>query len=254
MIRVPGKDTSLLEIDRGAERVANERAAAIGVAPAVAVALDDPPAIVTVFVEGRGWSRRAARAGHDDQRRALAARDPRPRRAAAHQLRLVPDRRDLRRHGARARREIPTPTRGHEQARGSRRRSPGPSTSPCPATTTCSPRTSSAARTSSGRRLEYAGMGDRYFDLANFAVNNELGRRPSWRCSRPTSPSSATTRRIATLRLMKFMSDFREAMWASSRPRSPSSISTSTATPPSTSTACSRPGPPRLRDLALGSA
>ena len=34
VIRVPGKDTSLLEIDRGAERVANERAAAIGVAPA----------------------------------------------------------------------------------------------------------------------------------------------------------------------------------------------------------------------------
>ena len=28
VIRVPGKDTSLLEIDRGAERVANERAAA----------------------------------------------------------------------------------------------------------------------------------------------------------------------------------------------------------------------------------
>ena len=34
VIRVPGKDTSLLEIDRGAERIANERAAAIGIAPA----------------------------------------------------------------------------------------------------------------------------------------------------------------------------------------------------------------------------
>ena len=30
VIRVPGKETSLLEIDRGAERVANERAAKIG--------------------------------------------------------------------------------------------------------------------------------------------------------------------------------------------------------------------------------
>ena len=34
VIRVPGKDTSLLEIDRQAERVANERAARVGIAPA----------------------------------------------------------------------------------------------------------------------------------------------------------------------------------------------------------------------------
>ena len=54
VIRVPGKDTNLLEIDRGAERIANERAAGIGVAPPVAASLDDPQAIVTLFVEGRG--------------------------------------------------------------------------------------------------------------------------------------------------------------------------------------------------------
>jgi hypothetical protein len=33
VIRVPGKDTSLLEIDRDAERIANERAASVGIAP-----------------------------------------------------------------------------------------------------------------------------------------------------------------------------------------------------------------------------
>ncbi len=57
---------------------------------------------------------------------------------------------------------------------------------------------------------EYAGMGDRYFDLGNFAVNNELGRagrgaaaRPSTSASRPTSagaprsPCSATCRTSA---------------------------------------------------------
>ena len=54
VVRVPGKDTSLLGIDRGAERIANERAARIGVAPPVVAGLDDPPAIVTEFVEGRG--------------------------------------------------------------------------------------------------------------------------------------------------------------------------------------------------------
>ncbi len=51
MIRVPGKDTSLLGIDRSAEREANENAAAIGVAPRVVAQLDDPPCLVTEFVE-----------------------------------------------------------------------------------------------------------------------------------------------------------------------------------------------------------
>ena len=54
VIRVPGKDTGLLEIDRGAERIANERAAQIGIAPPVAAMLDEPQCIVTLFVEGQG--------------------------------------------------------------------------------------------------------------------------------------------------------------------------------------------------------
>ena len=35
---------------------------------------------------------------------------------------------------------------------------------------------------------EYAGMGDRYFDLANFAINNELEAHSTRSCSRTTSP------------------------------------------------------------------
>jgi aminoglycoside phosphotransferase (APT) family kinase protein len=54
VIRVPGKDTSLLEIDRDAERIANERAAGVGIAPPVAAMLAEPQAIVTLFVEGGG--------------------------------------------------------------------------------------------------------------------------------------------------------------------------------------------------------
>ncbi len=60
---------------------------------------------------------------------------------------------------------------------------------------------------------EYAGNNDRYFDLGNFAVNNELD---------PSAEDhllglyfgSPSPRRRARLRLMKVMSDFREAMWA----------------------------------------
>jgi thiamine kinase-like enzyme len=60
---------------------------------------------------------------------------------------------------------------------------------------------------------EYAGMGDRYFDLANFAVNNELGEAGELALLSDYFAEEATAARVATLRLMKFMSDFREAMW-----------------------------------------
>src|SRR4051794_24609755 len=50
VIRIPGKDTSLLGIDRDAEREANENAASLGVAPRVVAQLHDPPCLVTEFV------------------------------------------------------------------------------------------------------------------------------------------------------------------------------------------------------------
>ena len=67
MIRVPGKDTSLLGIDRGAEREANENAASVGVAPRVVAQLEDPPCLVTEFVECKEMDGRGpARAGDDE--------------------------------------------------------------------------------------------------------------------------------------------------------------------------------------------
>ena len=61
---------------------------------------------------------------------------------------------------------------------------------------------------------EYAGMGDRYFDLANFAVNNELpGRARGEPSSGHYFRRPPTERQLATLHLFTFMSDFREAMW-----------------------------------------
>jgi hypothetical protein len=56
-------------------------------------------------------------------------------------------------------------------------------------------------------------MGDRYFDLANFAINNELTPEQHPELLADYFGDRATPRRIATLRLMLFMSDFREAMW-----------------------------------------
>jgi thiamine kinase-like enzyme len=64
-----------------------------------------------------------------------------------------------------------------------------------------------------GQRLwivdwEYAGMGDAYFDLANFAVNKELDEQGQ----RELLDAYGEDDRRA-LTLMRFMSDFREAMW-----------------------------------------
>src|SRR5918994_6253582 len=47
VVRLPGKDTALLEIDRAAEKAAGEMAARAGVGPNVVVMLDDPPCLVT---------------------------------------------------------------------------------------------------------------------------------------------------------------------------------------------------------------
>ena len=60
---------------------------------------------------------------------------------------------------------------------------------------------------------EYAGMNDRYFDLGNFAVNNELDGEGEAALLAAYFEAPASGRRLASLRLMRFMSDFREAMW-----------------------------------------
>ena len=56
-------------------------------------------------------------------------------------------------------------------------------------------------------------MGDRYFDLGNFAVNNGLDEDEEERCSSAYFGDAAHARRLARAALMRFMSDFREAMW-----------------------------------------
>jgi thiamine kinase-like enzyme len=219
VIRVPGKDTSLLEIDRGAEKIANERAARIGIAPPVAAMLDEPQAIVTVFVEGMRMEPADLREPETmtDVARALRAiheiGEPLPTgfdsfrvvetyaETAVERGATLPDAYDeaLRRAGA------------IEQALV------GPEHDPVPCHNDLL-----AANFIRGEQLwivdwEYAGMGDRYFDLANFAVNNELGPAQHERLLAeyfgPSADPREPARRLAALRLMFYMSDFREAMW-----------------------------------------
>jgi len=60
---------------------------------------------------------------------------------------------------------------------------------------------------------EYAGMGDVFFDLANFAVHHTFSEDQD-RLLLESYFGEATRPRLARLKLMKIMSDFREAMWA----------------------------------------
>jgi len=59
---------------------------------------------------------------------------------------------------------------------------------------------------------EYAGMGDRFFDFGNFAVNHQLSEVDEARLLAAYF-GRATPTQQARLRLMRIMSDFREAMW-----------------------------------------
>jgi thiamine kinase-like enzyme len=59
---------------------------------------------------------------------------------------------------------------------------------------------------------EYAGMGDRLFDLANFSAHHELDEAQD-RLLLDAYLSQHDSRLQARLELLKAMSDFREAMW-----------------------------------------
>jgi thiamine kinase-like enzyme len=60
---------------------------------------------------------------------------------------------------------------------------------------------------------EYAGMGDPFFDLGNFAVNHELDGDGEAALLTAYDGGDVRPGRAARLRLMRLVSDFREAMW-----------------------------------------
>jgi thiamine kinase-like enzyme len=60
---------------------------------------------------------------------------------------------------------------------------------------------------------EYAGMGDPFFDLGNFAVNHELAPEEDEELLADYDAGPIRPDRLARLTLMRTVSDFREAMW-----------------------------------------
>ncbi len=201
VLRVGGNDTELLGIDRSVEHGASLMAAALGVGPEVVAFLEPEGFLVTRFIEGEVGRVDATRAG--ETIRLVHDGPPIPGRfdsfrvveayrstAAAHGV-AVPAAYD----------EAQALAREIEHRRGS------------PPARPCHNDLLNANFIDDGTRLrivdwEYAGMGDPCFDLGNYAVNHELD--PDGEAELLAAYGSDDTAGVA---LMRFMSDFREAMW-----------------------------------------
>ncbi len=212
VLRVAGKDTSLLGIDRSVELEATRAAAALGIGPEVVDFVEPEGWLVTRFVPGEIPGIEAMREPEMLARVARALRafhDGQQIPGSFDSFRVVETYREtaLDRGGA----IPPAYDRAHAIAREIEARRAAATPVPCHNDLL------NANFLDDGERLrivdwEYAGMGDRFFDLANFSINHELGRRGARRpCSTPTARRPRTTQRA--LELMRFMSDFREAMW-----------------------------------------
>jgi len=215
VVRLPGRDTSLLGIDREIERDATAAAAATGVGPRVGAFLEDEGCLVTEFIEGEPISAEELREPGTlaDLTAALHAVHGGPALATRFDsFRLVE-----RFHATALERGASIPAeyeaalavaRDVEAAVG------GPEHEPVP----CHNDLLNANFLHDGRRVrildwEYAGMGDRYFDLANLSVNNGFSLDDDQRLLEAYFRQPCVPDRLASLRLMRLMSDFREAMW-----------------------------------------
>jgi thiamine kinase-like enzyme len=201
VLRIGGKDTELLGIDRAAEHAASCVAAELGLGPEVVAFIEPEGYLVTRYVDGEVGKVDLDRVGaalrqlHDGP--ALPARFDSFRvveayRATAHERGVA----------------VPSAyVRAKEIADQIERRRSGTTYRPCHNDLL------SANFIDDGTRLwlvdwEYAGMGDPFFDLGNFAVNNALGEEGENELLAAYGSNDGEA-----LVLMRFMSDFREAMW-----------------------------------------
>jgi thiamine kinase-like enzyme len=213
VVRLPGRDTDLLEIDRETERLANQRAADLGFAPPVVGLVLG--CLVTRFVAGRPLEPaqcsqpRVVTAVADCLRRFHGT----PPLAHTFDAFRVPAQ-----HLAAATARGVSPPADYDRVAeivteiaAAFAVAPDPR---CP----CHNDLLSANLLDDNAHLwlldwEYAGMNEPSFDLGNFAVNNDLDAEAEVEVVR-TYHGTVTPRDLARLRLMKLVSDAREAMWA----------------------------------------
>jgi thiamine kinase-like enzyme len=201
VLRIGGKDTELLGIDRRAEHAASRIAAELGLAPEVVAFVEPEGYLVTRYVEGEVGRVDVAQVGRALRR--LHAGPAFPARFDSFRVVEVYRATALKRGVA-----VPAAyDRAKEVAGEIERRRAGAAPTPCHNDLL------NANFIDDGRRSwivdwEYAGMGDPFFDLGNFAVNHELDEDGERRLLGAYGSDD-----VGALTLMRFMSDFREAMW-----------------------------------------
>jgi thiamine kinase-like enzyme len=212
VVRLAGKDTDLLGIDRETERRAAEAAAASGVGPEVVAYLPELRALVTRFIDGQSIAQEAMRERGMLRRvlsavRTLHGGPDLP--SSFSSFRVVERYRETAvGHGV----QIPEAFRRLLPVAGEIEEALGPFI-PRP----CHNDLLNANFIRQGERVfivdyEYAGMGSVFFDLANFSVNHGFDDAADEALLEEYFDSVTESDR-ARLKLMRIMSDFREAMW-----------------------------------------
>jgi thiamine kinase-like enzyme len=216
VLRLAGKDTHLLEIDRTVERAANERAAGLGFAPEVVAFVEPEGYLVTRFVTGESLDARQLAEPATLARVAESLR----RFHGSGPLDGVFDAFDVpRRHLEAARsRGVGEPDAYPAVATVVGEIAAAFATTPEPAVPCHNDLLAANFLRAADGKLwlldwEYAGMNDRMFDLGNLATNNEFDVSAE-EALLEAYFGAVTSRRVARLRLMKIVSDAREAMWA----------------------------------------
>jgi thiamine kinase-like enzyme len=216
VLRVAGRRTELLGIDRGAERLATEAAAALGIAPEVLAFLPAHGCLVTRFVTGDPVAPADLRAEpclSAVARELRAFHDGGPDLPTRFAVDLI-----AREYLAVAREHGATVSDAAQEAAALAARIAGVLEGGEHAPVPCHDDLLAANFIRSPDRVwivdwEYAGMGDRYFDLGNLSVNNAFTDADDERLLAAYWGEPCTPRRFAALRLMRAMSDVREALW-----------------------------------------
>jgi len=201
VLRIGGRDTELLGIDRSVEYQATLAAAALGIGPEVVAFVEPEGYLVTRFVVGETGRVTTAEAA------ALLSR--------LHAAPAIPGRFDAFRvvevYAATAASRGVALTADYTRAKAIadriEHRRGDYHLVPCHNDLLAANFVGGADRTWIVD-WEYAGMGDPAFDLANFAVNNGLDEDGDAELLEAYGDSAGDTHV-----LMRFMSDFREAMW-----------------------------------------
>lgn len=213
-VRIPGQDSEHLGINRRCEYACNAAAQRVGVAPDVVAYLDDAGVLVTRFVRGRPLAEAEM---HEPQTLARVAAVLRRYHEGPQFPGVFSPFQTVRDYLATAApRGAPLPDRFDwmlAQA-GRLEAALGPPAQP----RSCHNDLLLANWLDDGERLwiidwEYAGMGDPFFDLGNFAVHVQLSDGEEETLLRAYL-GLATPKAVARLKLMKIISDLREAMWA----------------------------------------